>query len=428
MNLEENQIKNRYNVMKKDYGVVKTLLGHNGFGWDETRQMVVADDKVWDNYIAKHVPPRASAHKKRVCYDVGETIETAIYDMFSTVKLRALQLDASSERTLYQKCREELQHLEELDDAEFTNFINVLKDNKNAIAFMTTSAFDLVEGTGILPPKSTFQSRTEVNPVSFKIVNKCRHKKWSGLSSGANTPLLPTTDFLLNPGKSRTMTIPSADCGSGQIECSGSGAKPPATLAEFTLNGAGGLDFYDVSLVDGYNLPMLIVAKGGKGGNCSTTCFLLDLNDTCPSELRVARKDGGGVRCKSACEAFDDPQYYCSGAFGTLDVCRLFAYSFFKRACPRSYNYAYDDTTSTYTCVSADYVIIFCPPPYTSQELFGEQKDRATLPLVNKSMIYISNVHANGVSSSSLLRVQFTVFVASFVMVLFLFWIRMIPL
>lgn len=52
MNLEENQIKNRYNVMKKDYGVVKTLLSHEEFGWDEIRQMVVADDKVWDNYIA----------------------------------------------------------------------------------------------------------------------------------------------------------------------------------------------------------------------------------------------------------------------------------------------------------------------------------------------------------------------------------------
>lgn len=52
LNLEENQIKNRYNVMKKDYGVVKTLLGHTGFGWDEIRQMVVADDKVWDSYIA----------------------------------------------------------------------------------------------------------------------------------------------------------------------------------------------------------------------------------------------------------------------------------------------------------------------------------------------------------------------------------------
>lgn len=52
MNLEENQIKNRYNVMKKDYGVVKTLLSQTGFRWDETRKMVVADDNVWDRYIA----------------------------------------------------------------------------------------------------------------------------------------------------------------------------------------------------------------------------------------------------------------------------------------------------------------------------------------------------------------------------------------
>ncbi|XWS62657.1 hypothetical protein CRYUN_Cryun06bG0029500 [Craigia yunnanensis] len=221
MKLEENQIKNRYNVMKKDYGVVKTLLGRNGFGWDETRQMVVADDKVWDNYIPvrsearpfrrksfplykimstifegerttvkcisngvpmiteegnsntqtvrssdptniatqlfegtlesdsiirtsdkqpkkrKSVAPRASAHRKRVCYDAGERIENAIYEMFSAVKLKALQRDASNERTLYQKCTEELQHLEELDDAEFTKSVNVLNDDKNAIAFMT---------------------------------------------------------------------------------------------------------------------------------------------------------------------------------------------------------------------------------------------------------------------------------------------------
>lgn len=52
MNLEENQIKNRYNVMKKDYGIVKTLLSHPGFAWDDIRQMVVADDKIWDSYIA----------------------------------------------------------------------------------------------------------------------------------------------------------------------------------------------------------------------------------------------------------------------------------------------------------------------------------------------------------------------------------------
>ncbi|MFS8016602.1 putative Thaumatin family [Helianthus anomalus] len=30
-------------------------------------------------------------------------------------------------------------------------------------------------------------------------------------------------------------------------------------------------------------------------------------------------------------------------------------------ACPRSYSYAYDDATSTFTCTAADYIITFCP-------------------------------------------------------------------
>jgi hypothetical protein len=37
----------------------------------------------------------------------------------------------------------------------------------------------------------------------------------------------------------------------------------PATLVEFTLDGAGGLDFFDVSLVDGYNLPMRVAPRVG---------------------------------------------------------------------------------------------------------------------------------------------------------------------
>jgi hypothetical protein len=34
------------------------------------------------------------------------------------------------------------------------------------------------------------------------------------------------------------------------------------TLAQFTLDGSGGVDLYDVSLVDGYNLPMIVVPQG----------------------------------------------------------------------------------------------------------------------------------------------------------------------
>lgn len=230
---------------------------------------------------------------------------------------------------------------------------------------------------------------TGVETASFKFINKCRHTVWPGLLSGANTAQLQTTGFTLNPSKTRTVTVPKSwsgrvwgrtlcsvdssnkfscltgDCGSGVLQCSGSGAKPPATLAEFTLNGAGGQDFYDVSLVDGYNIPILVIPRNGTSGTCSATGCLVDLNRACPKELRITARESR-VACRSACEAFGDPRFCCSEAYSTPDTCGPSAYSlFFKHACPRAYSYAYDDTTSTYTCIGADYIIMFCPPPYT---------------------------------------------------------------
>lgn len=263
-----------------------------------------------------------------------------------------------------------------------------------------------------------FSIFSEVQSTTFKMVNKCRHTVWPGILTGADRPVLNPTGFVLKSGNSMTLEVPrswsgrvwgrthcsgdpttgkftcaTADCGSGKVECAGAGAIPPATLAEFTLNGDQGLDFYDVSLVDGYNLPMLIVAKGGTRGGCSATGCLIDLNGACPRELSVFRANGRrthGVACKSACEAFGDPAYCCSEAYNTPDTCQPSAYSlYFKHACPRSYSYAYDDKTSTFTCASADYIIIFCPLPYTSQKLLEAHKDTAELPLVNKTMMYI---------------------------------------
>ncbi|MCD9642168.1 Thaumatin-like protein 1 [Datura stramonium] len=240
--------------------------------------------------------------------------------------------------------------------------------------------------------------------ATFTLVNQCSYPVWPGILSGAGTSQLSPTGFQLNPGQAIPISVPAGwsgrlwgrtfcsqdsttgkftcvtgDCGSGELECTG-GAAPPATLAEFTLNGAGGLDFYDVSLVDGYNLPMLVSPQGGTGaGNCSATGCVVDLNGPCPSELKlVSTTTGGGsdecVACKSACEAFGDPKYCCSGPYATPDTCKPTDYSeFFKSSCPRAYSYAYDDGTSTFTCASADYVITFCPAPSASQKSSGGQ-------------------------------------------------------
>lgn len=51
LNLTEDHIMDRLRTWKKQYGVLKEILNQSGFEWDETRQVIVADDSVWNDYI-----------------------------------------------------------------------------------------------------------------------------------------------------------------------------------------------------------------------------------------------------------------------------------------------------------------------------------------------------------------------------------------
>ncbi|CAN6485328.1 unnamed protein product [Victoria cruziana] len=259
--------------------------------------------------------------------------------------------------------------------------------------------------------------------ATFTLTNNCPYTIWPGILANAGTAPLSTTGFELKQGASTTLTAPSTwsgrfwarthcttdsngkftcatgDCGSGTTECSGGGAAPPATLAEFTL-GNGALDFYDVSLVDGFNLPMLVSPQGGSG-NCTATGCLVDLNGLCPSVLQVSSAGDSVVACKSACEAFGDPQYCCSGSYGNPNTCKPTPYSlFFKNACPRAYSYAYDDNTSTFTCTSADYAITFCPTIPSQKSARPQDPEAAGVPLINNTMIF-SGVSDSGSASGA---------------------------
>ncbi|KAI0801783.1 thaumatin-like protein [Irpex lacteus] len=145
---------------------------------------------------------------------------------------------------------------------------------------------------------------------------------------------------------------------------------PPASLAEFTLQGDGFQDFYDVSLVDGANLPIRI--DNNKG--CPVASCPVDLGPNCPAPLKGPFDSSGfPVGCKSACLAnldgnqADSPNC-CSGSHNTAATCPSSGvqyYSYFKDNCPAAYAYAYDDTTALFRCdsnLAADYTITFCPP------------------------------------------------------------------
>lgn len=44
-------LKNRYKTLRRQYNVIKNLLELNGFVWDDVRQMVTAEDYVWQDYV-----------------------------------------------------------------------------------------------------------------------------------------------------------------------------------------------------------------------------------------------------------------------------------------------------------------------------------------------------------------------------------------
>ncbi|TYI87323.1 hypothetical protein E1A91_D04G127300v1 [Gossypium mustelinum] len=216
--------------------------------------------------------------------------------------------------------------------------------------------------------------------------NNCPFTVWPGTLTGAGIPQLSNTGFELAPQAWNAITViapwsgrlwartqcstssglftcATANCGSGQVACNGVGAVPPATLVEFTLAPNGGQDFYDISLVDGFNLPISVTPQGGSGPNCTITSCSANVNAICPPELIVKVSCGNAIACKSACLAFNQPKYCCSGEYNSPQKCEPTNYSMvFKNQCPQAYSYAYDDKTSIFTCSGApNYLITFCP-------------------------------------------------------------------
>ena len=113
------------------------------------------------------------------------------------------------------------------------------------------------------------------------------------------------------------------------------------------------MDFFNVSLVDGFNVPMDFSPTSDGCSNVGSSCSA-DINKYCPNELRAP----GG--CNHPCTVFKTSEYCCNSG-----SCEPTNYTtFFKGWCPRAYSYPYkdDDAISTFTCPGGtNYKIVFCP-------------------------------------------------------------------
>lgn len=206
--------------------------------------------------------------------------------------------------------------------------------------------------------------------TSVKIVNNCKSTIQLGQLANNQQPGLPTP---ITAGRSKTYKFSGTWSGRfwARENCVGAGcqiagAAFPASLAEFTFRGDAGKDYYDVSFVDGYNLPVSITPvhpnKNARPGDkywCGApTCSTAPV---CPEELQL-KVNGKYVGCQSACSKFENPEYCCSGAFNTPDKCPINKYAqVIKSACPDAYSYAYDDRDSLYQCIAPAYTVTWCP-------------------------------------------------------------------
>ncbi|KAK1438336.1 hypothetical protein QVD17_04144 [Tagetes erecta] len=199
----------------------------------------------------------------------------------------------------------------------------------------------------------------------FSILNNCSYTVWVGAVPGGGQRLnsYQTWSLYVPSGTSGGRIWPRTNCtfdGSGQGrcetgDCNGSlrcqsYGNPPNTLAEYTLNQFGNLDFFDISLMDGFNVPTVFKPNSvgcSRGISCAS-----DIKGECPVELQAP----GG--CNNPCTVFKTDGYCClSGG------CRpTYLSKFFKERCPHAYSYPMDDQNSTFTCPGGtNYDVVFCP-------------------------------------------------------------------
>lgn len=199
----------------------------------------------------------------------------------------------------------------------------------------------------------------------FDVTNNCPYTVWGAASPGGG--------MQLNSGQTWGFDVPAGtagarvwartncqfdatghghcqtgDCG-GLLQCQGYGVSPN-TLAEYTLNGYMNMDFIDISVIEGYNVPMEFASTSG---SCNRVIQCTgNILATCPAALQVP----GG--CNGPCPVFNTNEYCCNtGPCGPTDYSM-----FFKAQCPNAYSYPKDDATSTFTCPGGtNYKVVFCP-------------------------------------------------------------------
>ncbi|KAF8027388.1 hypothetical protein BT93_E0326 [Corymbia citriodora subsp. variegata] len=205
---------------------------------------------------------------------------------------------------------------------------------------------------------------TLTRAARFDITNNCPYTVWAAAVPGGGMQLNQGQTWPLDVAAGTTAariwartncqfdgsgkgSCQTGDCG-GLLQCQAYGVSPN-TLAEYALNQYMNQDFVDMSLIEGFNVPMEFSSTSGSC-NLVLKCTA-DIIGQCPAALAVP----GG--CNGPCPIFKTDEYCCnSGSCGPTDYSR-----YFKDRCPDPYSYPKDDTATKACAGGTNYKVVFCP-------------------------------------------------------------------
>ncbi|TGZ81829.1 Osmotin, thaumatin-like protein [Ascodesmis nigricans] len=304
-------------------------------------------------------------------------------------------------------------------------------DGQTHIEVKESAAHPHIEVKEAAHPPVSVVNETPGRYHSIKVVNSCRHTIWPALFGPINEGFGEITTpehqgFRLDPGSFQGVPIPHdwngrvwarehctfdenglgrcaiGDC-DGKLHCMLSGQ--PTSLAEFNFKGNGKSIFYDISLVDGYNVGIGVYAIQNDTiiPELSPVCNL-EGKDICPDKLRLQPfwpvhettnfssiplpLELAKGRCLSLCKSAPigvHPEYCCVGKHATPDTCFHNSYSAAcKSACPDAYSYPYNDFSSSFIADQSDhwdFIVEFCPKKQSSS-IRKAKLDKENLPFV----------------------------------------------
>ncbi|CAD6255594.1 unnamed protein product [Miscanthus lutarioriparius] len=244
--------------------------------------------------------------------------------------------------------------------------------SKTIGALMMTLVLATVAVAARQPPSPGVPTTT----TNLTLHNLCPYPVWPLVTPNAGVPSIPTdadgepagrldgngeglATLAFPPGAWLGRVVARTGCAGGddddEVDAYGNtvppapfrcatGDAPPVTVAQVSVGGPGGAAAYSVSLVDGFNVAVVVTPHGmpppegaRRGRRCPTLGCAVDLAAECPV---AARAPGGGC-----------------GAGATQAA-------LFKHLCPDTRTNATDVEVTPQDCVDPGEIkVVFCPKP-----------------------------------------------------------------